>query len=275
MCDWGSLRKQRGWGWDWKGRLIRWPPMVGAWMFPAAGGGGVADSRAGQFPTSLEWLLSPCSSDVKVSGARMTAAPVMYACAHMNRNTPATRGWSVFQSPLWGCRQGSWSRLQPRQNEGTSWAAWLLAKGFSLPDWVAVLLYGNLWCGCKDAEDAQMGRKGSKRLLVYRERRKTPSWNCFQACPRKAAVRCFEVASAFCPLFADSRWLDPYLFQLLAWYFISSILPILVCWMSRYVAERKQGEVWWMLQMKWNLVFGCAVMPPTRAQWDESGGPLG
>lgn len=37
------------------------------------------------------------------------------------------------------------------------------------------LVWKSLDVGAKDAEDAQTGRKGGKRLLVYRERRKTPS----------------------------------------------------------------------------------------------------
>ena len=137
----------------------------------------------------VSWMTSfSCSSDVKAVRSPWRLPPSS-AHARMHRSTSATRGYSVFQSP-WGCHQVTWSGLQPRQNEERAGPSWLAAgRGLSLPDWVAVPLYGNLWRGCKDAEDARRGRTGVKRLCVYRERRKTPSWNCFQACPQESGSR--------------------------------------------------------------------------------------
>ena len=135
----------------------------------------------------VSWMTSfSCSSDVKAIRSPNDGCP-HHVCmwSHAQEHT---RYQGEFSIPIT-------LRLSPRKLEslaatsewGMSWPSWLAAsRCLSLPDWVAVPLYGNLWVGCKDAEDAQMGRKGGKRLLVYRERRKTPSWNCFQACPQES-----------------------------------------------------------------------------------------
>ena len=124
MCDWGSLREQWGWGWDWKGRLILWLPMVGAWLFPAAGGEMWLIPEQGNFPCLLkdfflvllwcegyqepEWRLPPsCVHVVTCTGTHPLPGGIQYSnnlevvakeagvtCSHVRmRNELGRHGW--------------------------------------------------------------------------------------------------------------------------------------------------------------------------------------
>lgn len=239
--------------------------------------GGVADSGAGQFPTSLEWLLSRAPLMWRLSGARITAAPVLCACAHMNRNTASTRGWSVFQSP-WGCRQGSGSRLQPRQNEERAGPPGCLQglftsrlSGCSLV-WKSLMWVQRYW-GCSDGEE-----RGQGAACVQREEKDffLKPLSGLSAGKRQSGTLA-EVASAFSLLLLTPDDWIPTSFLCLLGILFPGFCQFLFAGMSRYVAERKQREVWWMLQMKWNLVFGwCSPQYPQPGLNGMSpGGPLG
>ena len=86
-----------------------------------------------------------------------------------------------------------------------------------------------------------------------------------------------EVASAFSLLLLTPDDWIPTSFLCLLGILFPGFCQFLFAGMSRYVAERKQREVWWMLQMKWNLVFGwCSPQYPQPGLNGMSpGGPLG
>lgn len=121
------------------------------------------------------------------------------------------------------------SHLQPRQNEERAGLPGCL-QGFHSA------LSGCLLEGKSDvgAKMLRMPGDGEEReqeaACVQGEEKDSLPETAFRLVPRKAAVRCFSRGCLAFSLLLLTQMTDPYLFPLLAWYFISSILPILVCW---------------------------------------------
>lgn len=238
--------------------------------------GHVADSGAGQFSMSLERLLSRAPLMWRLSGARTTAAPVM--CAFTCTGTHPLPGGIQYSNNLEVvAKEAGVTCSHVRMRNELGHHGWLLAGTCHFQtEWLFPCMEIS-WCGCKDAEDAQTGRKGGKRLLVYRERRKTPSWNCFQACPQESGSQALEQRL---PLPSHSCcWLQltgslPLSF---AWYFISWILPVLICWNEQIRGWEETGRS--LMDVAYEMEFGLWVMqspvPPPGLNGMSPGGPLG
>ena len=259
MCDWGSLREQWGWGWDWKGRLIlngRWPPMAGAWLFPAVGGKMWLIPEQGSCPCLLNdfflmLLWCECCQEP------MTAAPVECTCSYAQervhyqgvfcipitlRLSPrnlewlaATSEWGTSRAIMVGCWQGLvTSRL----------------SGCSLV-WKSLTWVQRCW-GCSDGEE-----RGQEAACVQREEKDSFLKLLSGLSPgKRQSGTLAEVASAFSLLLLTPDDWIPMSFLCLLGILFPGFSQFLFAGMSRDVAERKQGEVWWMLQVKWNLAFG-------------------
>lgn len=247
--------------------------MPGAWLYSVCSGShGWFLSRA-VFHFSCRTCFS-YSYDVRAVKSLNDGCPITCARAHMHMNTPALE-YSVFQSP-WGCRQGSWCRLQPHQNEERAWLSRSAdGGGLSLLDWVPVPWHGNLWCGCREAEDTGRGKGMGARGCLHTERkeRALPAtavgfvhWKGAVSHFSEGCLRLLRVH------FASCCWLqmtEVCASPSPAWPFISWVLPILICWgeQGMWRRERKQenseGCCKWKLSGIWSLA-DAALGAPIR-----------